>query len=183
MTPGIGTRFGTRRISIGPHRGRSTTTAEFPAPTGPGRAALPWSKTDMSPTTESNGEDAPNAPNLVVARLLDYFGRRTNRQRRLWNRGPSVSCRRPLRRATSSRAWQHRLPSASPAGQPELRTTRGPSHHSRCRTRRGEPSRGFADARRPRPKPGPRAGATHPGGVGAIVPPSSNEAESAVPKP
>ena len=34
MTPGIGTRYGTRRISIGPHHGRSTTTAEFPAPTG-----------------------------------------------------------------------------------------------------------------------------------------------------
>ena len=32
--PGIGTRFGTRGLSIGPHRGRSTTTAEFPAPTG-----------------------------------------------------------------------------------------------------------------------------------------------------
>ena len=31
--PGIGTRFGTRGLSIGPHRGRSTTTAEFPAPT------------------------------------------------------------------------------------------------------------------------------------------------------
>ena len=34
MTPGIGTRFGTQGPSIGPHRGRSTTTAEFPAPTG-----------------------------------------------------------------------------------------------------------------------------------------------------
>ena len=33
MTPGIGTRFGTQGPSIGPHRGRSTTTAEFPAPT------------------------------------------------------------------------------------------------------------------------------------------------------
>ena len=33
MTPGIGTRFGTRRLSIGPHRGTSTTAAEFPAPT------------------------------------------------------------------------------------------------------------------------------------------------------
>ena len=32
--PTIGTRFGTRGLSIGPHRGRSTTTAEFPAPTG-----------------------------------------------------------------------------------------------------------------------------------------------------
>ena len=31
--PGIGTRFGTRGLSIGPHRGRSTITAEFPAPT------------------------------------------------------------------------------------------------------------------------------------------------------
>ena len=31
--PTIGTRFGTRGLSIGPHRGRSTTTAEFPAPT------------------------------------------------------------------------------------------------------------------------------------------------------
>ena len=31
--PGIGTRFGTRGLNIGPHRGRSTTTAEFPAPT------------------------------------------------------------------------------------------------------------------------------------------------------
>ena len=32
--PGIGTRFGTRGLSIGLHRGRSTTTAEFSAPTG-----------------------------------------------------------------------------------------------------------------------------------------------------
>ena len=32
--PTIGTRFGTQGLSIGPHRGRSTTTAEFPAPTG-----------------------------------------------------------------------------------------------------------------------------------------------------
>ena len=31
--PTIGTRFGTRGLSIGPHRGRSTPTAEFPAPT------------------------------------------------------------------------------------------------------------------------------------------------------
>ena len=31
---GIGTRFGTRGLNIGPHRGASTTTAEFPAPTG-----------------------------------------------------------------------------------------------------------------------------------------------------
>ena len=31
--PGIGTRFGTRRISIGPHRCRSTPTTEFSAPT------------------------------------------------------------------------------------------------------------------------------------------------------
>ena len=31
--PGIGTRFGTRGIRIGRHRCRSTTTAEFPAPT------------------------------------------------------------------------------------------------------------------------------------------------------
>ena len=31
--PGIGTRFGTQGLSIGPHRGKSTTTAEFPAPT------------------------------------------------------------------------------------------------------------------------------------------------------
>ena len=38
--PTIGTRFGTRRISIGPHRGRSTTTAEFPAPTRIGTLAL-----------------------------------------------------------------------------------------------------------------------------------------------
>ena len=31
--------------------------------------------------------DAQNATNLVIARLLDYFGRRTNWQRRLWNPG------------------------------------------------------------------------------------------------
>ena len=33
VMPGIGTRFGTRGLSIGGHRGRSTTTTEFPAPT------------------------------------------------------------------------------------------------------------------------------------------------------
>ena len=31
---GIGTRFGTQGLSIAPHRGTSTTTAEFPAPQG-----------------------------------------------------------------------------------------------------------------------------------------------------
>ncbi len=31
--------------------------------------------------------NAPEAPDLVVARLLDYFGRRTDWQRRLWNPG------------------------------------------------------------------------------------------------
>ena len=41
MTPGIGTRFGTRGLSIGPHRSRSTTTAEFPAPTGRERFGVP----------------------------------------------------------------------------------------------------------------------------------------------
>ena len=30
---------------------------------------------------------APEAPNLAIARLLDYFGRRTDWQRRLWNPG------------------------------------------------------------------------------------------------
>lgn len=30
---------------------------------------------------------APEAPDLVIARLLDYFGRRTDWQRRLWNPG------------------------------------------------------------------------------------------------
>ena len=43
--PGIGTRFGTRGLNIGPHRGRSTTTAEFRAPTGPVRRKRiidPW---------------------------------------------------------------------------------------------------------------------------------------------
>ena len=38
--PGIGTRFGTRGISIGPHRGRSTPTTEFSAPTGRTVASL-----------------------------------------------------------------------------------------------------------------------------------------------
>lgn len=41
----------------------------------------------MCPETEDSTGDGPNAPNLVVARLLDYFGRRTNWQRRLWNPG------------------------------------------------------------------------------------------------
>lgn len=41
----------------------------------------------MCPGNEDSGEGAPNATNLVVARLLDYFGRRTNWQRRLWNPG------------------------------------------------------------------------------------------------
>ena len=41
----------------------------------------------MDPVTNSSTRDAQNAPNLVMARLLDYFGRRTNWQRRLWNPG------------------------------------------------------------------------------------------------
>ena len=35
-----------------------------------------------------------------------------------------------------------------------------------------------SDARRPRPKPGPRAGVAHPGGVGIIVPPAKDIVES-----
>ena len=38
--------------------------------------------------------------------------------------------------------------------------------------------RGCSDARRPRPKPGPRAGVTHPGGVGIIIPPAKDIVES-----
>lgn len=41
----------------------------------------------MRPATKNSTRDGPNTPNLVIARLLDYFGRRTNWQRRLWNPG------------------------------------------------------------------------------------------------
>ena len=41
----------------------------------------------MRPAPDNSTEDGPNAPGLVIARLLDYFARRTNWQRRLWNPG------------------------------------------------------------------------------------------------
>lgn len=41
----------------------------------------------MNPVPDRSTSDGQNAPNLVLARLLDYFGRRTNWQRRLWNPG------------------------------------------------------------------------------------------------
>ena len=41
----------------------------------------------MCPATQHSTRVGPNAPSLVIARLLDYFGRRTNWQRRLWNPG------------------------------------------------------------------------------------------------
>ena len=41
----------------------------------------------MHPSTQHSTMSASDAPNLVVARLLDYFGRRTDWQRRLWNPG------------------------------------------------------------------------------------------------
>ena len=41
----------------------------------------------MNPETDNDTRDAQDAPALVTARLLDYFGRRTNWQRRLWNPG------------------------------------------------------------------------------------------------
>ena len=56
--PGIGTRFGTRGLSIGPHRGRSTTTAEFSAPT---RSASQW------PTRPPNAGSAPCAESFLTA--------------------------------------------------------------------------------------------------------------------
>ncbi len=41
----------------------------------------------MSYGEDSREMSAPATPDLVVARLLDYFGRRTDWQRRLWNPG------------------------------------------------------------------------------------------------
>ncbi len=41
----------------------------------------------MNPAPDCSTGDSQNAPALVMARLLDYFGRRTNWQRRLWNPG------------------------------------------------------------------------------------------------
>ena len=48
------------------------------------------------------------------------------------------------------------------------------------RTARADPThnRRRSDARRPRPKPGPRAGVAHPGGVGTIVPPAKDIVEN-----
>ena len=50
----------------------------------------------MSPVSDLSTSDGQNAPNLVLARLLDYFGRRTNWQRRLWNPGTVTVLRETL---------------------------------------------------------------------------------------
>ena len=58
--PGIGTRFGTRGLSIGPHRGASTTAAEFPAPTCNAPTKCTQPNTDIS-----TYRDIPNAPSTA----------------------------------------------------------------------------------------------------------------------
>ena len=51
----------------------------------------------MSPAGHSSSKtDHAEAPDLVIARLRDYFGRRTNWQRRLWNPGTVVVLREVL---------------------------------------------------------------------------------------
>ena len=58
--PGIGTRFGTRGLSIGPHRGRSTTTTECSAPRGLhartlwGGAVVPYWETAAGSTSRGS---------------------------------------------------------------------------------------------------------------------------------
>ena len=77
--PGIGTRFGTRGLSIGPHRGTSTTTAEFPAPTRFRTISRAADKMQISEATvESllNGSSWPDPP--TIARV------ERNLRRRFW---------------------------------------------------------------------------------------------------
>ena len=57
--PTIGTRFGTRGLSIGPHRGRSTTTAEFPAPTRFALLRRGDTLTDTDRALVSGGREPP----------------------------------------------------------------------------------------------------------------------------
>ena len=83
--PTIGTRFGTRGLSIGPHRGRSTTTAEFPAPTGVSRISEASSASSslnragscsaLKPTcskSRAGTEDAPSVSEAVHRDVLDH---------------------------------------------------------------------------------------------------------------
>ena len=65
MMPGIGTRFGTQGLSIGPHRGKSTTTAEFPTPTGS-------TKTDtISEPLQTRSARVPNSPRALRNRTTE----------------------------------------------------------------------------------------------------------------
>ena len=63
----------------------------------------------MCPATEHSTRVGPNAPSLVIARLLDYFGRRTNWQRRLWNPG-TVTVLQETLEAVDLLAEGHLLP-------------------------------------------------------------------------
>ena len=80
--PTIGTRFGTRGLSIGPHRGRSTTTAEFPAPT----PALP---------TAQLRSDAPTS-GRERTQVLVRRERTVHAERLLQARAPQCSTAHPF---------------------------------------------------------------------------------------
>ena len=72
--PGIGTRFGTRGLSIGPHRGKSTTTAEFPAPAGsraPYRPLPTWPGIIGAPASDQpEGTLLPATPAVTAEQAL-----------------------------------------------------------------------------------------------------------------
>ena len=159
MTPGIGTRFGTRRISIGPHRGRSTTTAEFPAPTSRTRMSqvCPTAVVGLPGTAGSVGYGYGSAtwclarspesrgilrnPGVALAMCAAPFRRESGpvspgvRGRRTAWRLTDPRC---VRADQAARARQRRRTAKATRTPCSLRETRGGSHTIRRLTREGQ---------------------------------------------
>ena len=76
------------------HSHRTTArTREIDGESGP--ALLCW-KTDVNPEPNDRAENGLSVTASVLARFLDYSGRRTNWQRRLWNPGTVTVLRETL---------------------------------------------------------------------------------------
>ena len=69
LHPGTRNRYeiGTRGLSIGPHRGRSTTTAEFPAPTG--SLAFSRGPSRSSPRPQTRRAHKRQLANRIIRRM------------------------------------------------------------------------------------------------------------------
>ena len=128
--PTIGTRFGTRGLSIGPHRGRSTTTAEFPAPTG--RPGGRWGWVQCPTTRRRCQRNSVSGVTSHPARLGRASAAAIAPSKL---RSASVSSGRSICRRSTASWWRNTMISRSferPDLAPQPSQCNGP-----CRTRPG----------------------------------------------